>query len=311
MRTAQKGNTKMYANTFGSLTTPSNTANPNVVLNDILNSGIPVTVSSVDQAPNAAPSANPSTATAPDAVQWLETLIDQRRLWEENAYRTSNEQLYVILQRIYDLYVSVSRSENKLRQEQMLNYCSAKGYRFTKSTHLITKVVRCVFEDKAMDRRRVSAYSLVLRAAHKEVIDGRLKADAIAEFVRTQGGVEQVRLAKGPSALTAKQKAQAAAQKSAETIATVRSETLSRVLAVNNVNKHAVLLTVQQPDGSFAVKSLIYSDGAVNAALAAFYKNLQDMQANEDAVAAVTDSDQRKADAVAAAVQDASCALAA
>jgi hypothetical protein len=281
-------------------------AKGNVVLNDIINNGFKVSITNTGQ-----PAQKPAQTKEASTVVLLQKLITERKAWEADAYRTSNEQLYALLQRIYNFYRSVSGTDNKLKQEQLLNYCTAQGYRFTPSSHLITKVVRCVFDDKAMDRRRVSTYSLVLRAAHKQVLSGALKADAIAEFVATQGGVEQVRLAKSPTALTPKQKAQAAAQIASDTIATVASETLSAVTAVGNINKHAVLLAVQQADGTFAVKSLIYSDGVVNAALAAFYAKQQALQDDADAKSAVTDSDKQKADAVAAAVQDASSALAA
>jgi len=282
------------------------TTNAGVVLNDFMENGVKVNTS----AAKAKAAAEQSTAEK-GTVVLLQRLIDERKAWEENAYRTSNEQLYALLQRIYNFYRSVSGTDNKLKQEQLLNYCTAQGYRFNKSSHLITKVVRCVFEDKAMDRRRVSTYSLVLRAAHKQVLSGVLKADAVAQFVAQQGGVEQVRLAKSPTALTPKQKAQAAAQLQADTIATVSSETLSAVTAVGNVNKHAVLLAVQQADGTFAVKSLIYSDGVVNAALAAFYAKQQALEDDAGAKAAATESDQQRVDAVAAAVHDANYALAA
>jgi len=280
--------------------------NASVVLNDIINSGVEVSVTTTDTAAQ-----NTAQTKEVGTVVLLQRLIAERKTWEENAYRTSNEQLYALLQRIYHFYRSVSGTDNKLKREQLLNYCTAQGFRFNKSSHLITKVVRCVFDDKAMDRRRVSTYSLVLRSAHKQVLSGALKSDAIAQFVATQGGVEQVRLAKSPTALTPKQKAKAAAQIVSDTIATVASETLSAVTAVGYVNKHAVLLAVQQADGTFAVKSLIYSDGVVNAALAAFYAKQQALQDDADAKAAATDGDKQKADAVAAAVQDASFALAA
>ena len=81
----------------------------------------------------------------------------------------------------------------------------------------------------------------MLRSAHKQVLSGVLAADAVAQFVAEQGGVEQVRLANSPTALTPKQKAQAAAQLQADTIASVASPTLSAVTAAGNVNKHAVL----------------------------------------------------------------------
>jgi hypothetical protein len=284
----------------------SSATNASVVLNDIIASGIEVSVTTTDTAAQ-----NNAQTKEVGTVVLLQRLITERKTWEADAYRTSNEQLYALLQRIYNFYRSVSGTDNKLKQEQLLNYCTAQGFRFNKSSHLITKVVRCVFDDKAMDRRRVSTYSLVLRAAHKQVLSGKLKTDAIAEFVATQGGVEQVRLAKSPTALTPKQKAQAAAQIASDTIATVASETLSAVTAVDNVNKHAVLLAVQQADGTFAVKSLIYSDGVVNAALAAFYAKQQALQDDANAKAAATDGDKQKAEAVAAAVEDASFALAA
>jgi hypothetical protein len=283
---------------------PTTSANANVVLNDIIANGAIVSIIAADGTKEEIkPEAGP--------VKLLQELIAERKAWEADAYRTSNEQLYALLQRIYNFYRSVSGPDNKLKQEQLLNYCSAQGYRFTKSSHLITKVVRCVFEDRAMDRRRVSTYSLVLRSAHKQVLSGVLAADAVAKFVAEQGGVEQVRLAKSPTALTPKQKAQAATQMQADTIAVVNSEMLSAVTAVGNVNKHAVLLAVQQADGAFAIKSLLYGDGVVNAALAAFYAKQQAMQDDADAKADATDSDKRKAEAVAAAVEDASYKLAA
>jgi hypothetical protein len=286
---------------------PRTSANAGVVLNDIIASDVGLSITAT------APAADPASTTAKEVgtVVLLQKLISERKQWEAGAYRTSNEQLYALLQRIYNFYRSVGGTDNKLKQEQLLNFCIAQGYRFTKSSHLITKVVRCVFEDKAMDRRRVSTYSLVLRSAHKQVLSGVLAADAVAQFVAQQGGVEQVRLAKSPTALTPKQKAQAAAQLQADTIASVASPTLSAVTAAGNVNKHAVLLAVQQADGTFAVKSLIYSDGVVNAALAAFYAKQQTLQDDADAKSAVTDSDKQKADAVAAAVEDASFKLAA
>jgi len=278
--------------------------NPSVALNDIIANGAIVTVTAAD-------GTKEEIKAEANTVMVLKDLIAERQAWEDNAYRTSNDQLYTLLQRIYNFFLSVSGKDNKLKQEQLLNYCAAQGYRFRKNSHLITKVVRCIFGDKAMDRRRVSTYSLVLRAAHKQVLDGTLKADAVAEFVAKKGGVEQIRLAKSPTALSPKQKAQAAIEMEATTMAVVASEALSAVCVTDNVNRHAVLLAVQKADGSFAVKSLLYSDGVVNAALAAFYAKQKALQDEAEAKAEATDSDNRQADAVAAAVQEAKYQLAA
>jgi hypothetical protein len=133
---------------------PTTSANASVVLNNIIVSGVGLSITATESA------ADPASTTAKEVgtVVLLQKLISELKQWEAGAYRTSNEQLYALLQRIYNFYRSVSGTDNKLKQEQLLNFCIAQGYRFTKSSHLITKVVRCVFEDKAMDRRRVSTY---------------------------------------------------------------------------------------------------------------------------------------------------------
>lgn len=269
------------------------TSVPSVVLNDIPNAAVTVTTAPRKEK-----------KSKPHVVSTIETLISDRKAWEDGVYRTSNEQLYALLQRIYTLYRTLSGSEHKTAAEQFLNYCATKGFRFKESTHLIAKVVRCVFDDKAMDRRRISTYSLVLRAAHKQVIDGKLKMDAIADFVRDMGGVEQIRLAKSPTALTPKQKAEAAAKMDASDLAVVESESLAKCMVIDKSNNYAVLLAMQNADGTFAVRSLIYNDGVVNAALAAFYGKQKTVNESDKVQAELVDNEQQKDTAVEAAAKE-------
>jgi hypothetical protein len=72
-----------------------------------------------------------------------------------------------------------------------------------KKSHTLHKIVKCVF---GADRRRVSAYSIVLRTANVN----KIKSADIADFIRNNGGVEEIRLAKNGNALSAKQKAEVA-----------------------------------------------------------------------------------------------------
>lgn len=273
------------------LVNTSKTSVPSVVLNDTPFPSINI-------------SAANSKPQTPQVVVELETLIADRKTWEDGVYRKSNEQLYELLQRIYSLYRSISGSDNKALQEQFMNYCAAKGFPFNKNTHLITRVVRCVFDDKNLDRRRVSTYSLVLRSAHKHVIDGKIKHDAIADFVRQNGGVEQIRLAKSPTALTPKQKAQAAAKMSASDLAVVQSEQLAQSLIAAKNDNYAVLLAMQNADGTFAVRSVIYNDGVVNAALAAFYAKQKAVEDSNKEQANVSDKEQQKDHAIEAAAKE-------
>ena len=58
-----------------------------------------------------------------------------------------------------------------------------------KNSHTLIKIVKCVF---GTNKRRVSAYSIVLRTA----LFNKVKSADIADFVRNNGGVEEIRLAK-------------------------------------------------------------------------------------------------------------------
>ena len=101
---------------------------------------------------------------AADARDYFVKLVAEREGWEQNAYKTSNDQLYALLQKCYQFYVDMSKgtvAADGLRVG--LNaYIGDKGYKFTSATHSLTKIVKCVF---GVDRRRVSAYSIALRAA--------------------------------------------------------------------------------------------------------------------------------------------------
>ena len=85
------------------------------------------------------------------------------------------------------------------------------GARYTDSSHTLTKIVKCVF---GADRRRVSAYSIALRAA----LAAKIPTADIPQYIRNSGGVEELRLAKSPNAKTPKQKALAAAQTVDQTV---------------------------------------------------------------------------------------------
>ena len=127
------------------------------------------------------------------------------------------------------------------------------------------KIVKCVF---GADRRRVSAYGIVLRTALAKdvsVVD-------IPEFIRAHGGVEEIRLAKSPNAISTKQKA----IKGAETVLSENwgvfaCESLGTKLDAGNIGKSVVLIGTWQADGSVIVRSVVENDSAVNAALACHY----------------------------------------
>jgi hypothetical protein len=156
------------------------------------------------------------------------------------------------------------------------------------------------------DRRRVSAYSIVLRTALAKNID----AAGIPDFIRENGGVEEVRLAKSPNSMTAKQKAEAGAITLAnKTIVTVTAPVFKESLDAGNIGKPVVLLGIWNADGSITVHCFTNSEGAVNAALVAqFSKAKAIAEAQKVEVAAANDSQIAKT-AVTQAVAEATAML--
>ncbi len=245
--------------------------------------------------------ATPAAAQATVNVRhYFEQLSAEREAWEVNAFRTSNEQLYVLLQKCYSTYAAMSgdTDEAAALRSGLKDYINTKGLKFNAGTHTIVKIVKCVFGN---DRRRISAYGIVLRAALAQ----RISVLDIPAFIRSNGGVEEIRLAKAPNAMTAKQKASAAAEAVlAESMGVFASNALSSKLDAGNIGKSVVLIGTWQADGSVVVRSVVQNDSAVNAALASYYstnkasvieqsKRLEaanDAQVTQDAITAAVSS---------------------
>lgn len=217
--------------------------------------------------------ANSETSTNDGSTQTIEQtlqqLIVQREQWETTVYRVSNDQLYGILQACYGLYKSMedaSAAAKELRA-QLDAHIKSKRYNFQPSTHTLTKIVKCVF---GADRRRVSAYSIALRAA----LQARIGTLDIPSYIRGKGGVEEMRLAKAPNAMTAKQKAAAAADSvQVKNIGVFASPELNAMLDAGKVGSTVVMLGTWQADASIVVRTVVQNDTAINAALACYYSS--------------------------------------
>jgi hypothetical protein len=206
--------------------------------------------------------------------QHFELLVAERQAWQDNAYRASNDQLYALLQKCYATYkaMSMDSEEAKALRSALTDYINLNGLKFNSGTHTIVKIVKCVF---GADRRRVSAYGIVLRRALSE----KVSVMDIPAYIRDKGGVEEIRLAKAPNAMTAKQKATAAAEAvQAQSMGVFASAALATRLDAGNIGKAVVLVGTWQADGSVVVRTVVQNDTAVNTALASYYS------ANKDAV---------------------------
>lgn len=226
----------------------------------------------------------------------IEQLVLEREVWQDNAFRTSNEQLYNLLQRCYGLYKVMcgDTEEAKALREGLRSYINLKGHVFSSHTHTLTRIVKCVF---GSDRRRVSAYSIVLRTALAKGV-GIMD---VAQFIRDAGGVEEVRLAKAPNAMSAKQKAQVTSSVLAyKNMGVFSSAALSGMFTdVAKTGTQTVLVGVWQSDGSVVVQAVVESETALNAALASHHSQVRDAAKQQAAKA----QEVSKADSKEAAIQ--------
>lgn len=229
----------------------------------------------------------------------IEQLVIERQVWENTVYRTSNDMLYGLLQKCYTLYKRMEGmgAEAVTLRENLTSYINLKGIKCVKSSHTIVKIIKCVFGD---DRRRASAYGIVLRAALAE----KVLIEEIPTYIRTKGGVEEIRLAKSPNAMTAKEKASVAATAvKADSMGVFASTALGEKFDAGKTDATVVLIGTWQADGSVIVRSVVQSDTAVNAALATYYSSNKDAVQKQAQQQAAANDEQIKQDAVSAASQ--------
>lgn len=238
-------------------------------------------------------------AQAKSGLQGIEQLVIERQVWETTVYRTSNDMLYGLLQKCYALYKGMEgmTADAVVLRDGLTTYVNLNGIKCVKSSHTIVKIVKCVFGD---DRRRASAYGIVLRAALAE----KIAIADIPSYIRNKGGVEEIRLAKSPNAMTAKEKATAAASAvNADSMGVFASTTLGSKFDAGKTGAAVVLIGTWQPDGSVIVRTVVQNDTAVNAALASYYSSNKDAVKQQAEQQQAANDEHVKQEAVSAAVQ--------
>ncbi len=217
------------------------------------------------------------------AVFQLERLEAEREHWESTELAASHKRLYSLLTSCYQYYLDMKTSPSKEEREDLRKgldtFILTRGYGGGLSTtHDMNKVVKSVFGN--IDRRRVSAYGLALRAALAAgPIDDKgrptpISAPELADWLTAKGGVEEVRLGSRNEGMTATQRAavaKSALQSSALT--TMKLDPRSFAFDTNDADKMMVLVVTYRPTGELEVNAVVKSDAAVRAALASYYSD--------------------------------------
>jgi len=154
-------------------------------------------------------------------------------------------------------------SSEKLALKRAFNkYCEERGFNFKDSTHLMVKVVTCVFGNE--NRRRTSSYAKALRIAAEK----RIGSLDIPKFLTEAGGIEELRR-ESKAKVSVKDKAKLGLPLMAcSALGVVQSDALNAVFDEAAYDGAVLLMSTREVDGSFQIKHLIQSGVLVTSALA-------------------------------------------
>lgn len=191
-----------------------------------------------------------------------EALISSREDWEINELAASNAKLYTILSRCFDVYKQLAANPFLIKQVDDL--LTAKDIKFTAATHPANKLMKLIFGDK--DRRRVSAYATVMKAALEDEKDATAN---FAAWVNKKGGVEAIRTGNATDGNTTE---------SSTTAETKSADAFSK--AVARLSKEHAIATINPsskfPDGTGYVMVLAHIGGDRSLSVVKFVGEIND-----------------------------------
>lgn len=213
------------------------------------------------------------------AIFALERLEEERLKWEKNELAASRQRLYGMLTDCYDFYLTMKTDTRADVREQMKKgletFVQVRGYIFQSNSHDMNKIVKSVF---GLDRRRVSAYSLALRAALKAGgfdnagKEMALAKDELAGWIERNGGIEEIRLGSKNQGLSLQVRADTAMQAIRnKPLMTIKPDPKVLSFDTNDSDKMMLLVAIYRPTGDLEISAVVKSDTAVRGALAAHY----------------------------------------
>ena len=214
-----------------------------------------------------------------EAVFKLERLETEREQWETTELAASRKRMYSLLTECYEYYLTMKTDKASVVREQykkgLETFITVRQYTFLPTSHDMNKIVKSVF---GVDRRRVSAYSLALRAALTAgAIDAKGNSTPVpvadlATWLDEKGGVEEVRLGSKNKGMTPKERAEVAKTAlQTSVLATFKIDSKVCPFDTNDVDKMMVLVATYRPTGELEVSAVVRHDTAVRSALAAYY----------------------------------------
>ena len=191
--------------------------------------------------------------------QDVKNLITERAKWEEGEYKTSNNVLYNLLGKIYDMYLDTKTKDDadKEKKKWLINECEKREIKYNRKPTFLQLITKLVFANQNVDARRISSYVRVLNAAHqtKHVMNG----NDIPNFILKYGGIEEIRASLTKNTKTPKQRAELGKKLAFNKKAICSIETNETSLHASLINgQFVVALGVANARGAIDVKHLCY-----------------------------------------------------
>lgn len=195
--------------------------------------------------------------TSRNAISMLDVIAADAKVWENGAYKKSNDELYSLLARCLDIYQQLKGRERvRVNQRKELDErLTALGLTFQGNTNLATKIARYVFRSA---EKRTLVYARVIMSADERNKD----ALSLPKWLRDEQGIDEVRRKKkgGDTPSQLNQKYAAAAEQylyDAKPIAAPFKPAASLKSSAESTSVFTVALIRNDADGNVSV---VYGD---------------------------------------------------
>jgi hypothetical protein len=214
----------------------------------------------------------------------LSTAITIRELWSANEELKSNMKLYDILSRCYEVYDEYMSTKDKRQWKadffDAISNINEDFKKYDVDSKLTLTIVRVVFGDSDMCRKRVSTYAKVLRIAGDNASETRVKATELAAWIAQHGGVQEVSRTKEADAKATLDKV-VHVQKRLRTLGSVAK--IDALNSVDLVGNYAVML-VSIDDDAMTVKHVFKDAEFVNSVIKKLYSEYKEKEVVEEKV---------------------------
>ena len=211
----------------------------------------------------------------------LSTAITIRELWSANEELKSNMKLYDILSRCYEVYDEYMSTKDKRQWKadfyDAISSIDENYNKYEVENKLTLTIVRVVFGDSDLCRKRVSTYAKVLRVAGDNASETRVKVTEFTAWIAECGGVQEVSRSQEANAKATTDKV-AHVQKRLRTLGSVAK--IDSLNSVDLVGNYAVML-VSIDDDAMTVKHVFKDAEFVNSVIKKLYSEYKEKEVVE------------------------------